>query len=307
MAKTLIVIAGPTAVGKTALSIKVASYFNTEIISADSRQFYREISIGTAKPSAEQLSLVKHHFINNKSLKENYSVADYETEALAMLDTLFKTHEVVICAGGSGLYINALCNGLDELPKTDEAVRLDLQKILDEIGIISLQNMLKEKDENHFNKMDIQNPQRLLRALEILIVTGKKMGDVYSQTPKVRPFNILKICLNAERDLLYQRINERVDEMVKNNLEDEALAWYHLKKLNALNTVGYREFFDYFEGVYSYPEAVDKIKQNSRNYAKRQLTWFRKDEQYKWFDSNNELELVIPYINEQLAVLNKNN
>lgn len=301
MFKTLVVIAGPTAVGKTALSIEIANYFNTEIISADSRQFYKEISIGTAKPTPKELSQCKHHFINNISLKENYSAAQFEHDALSLCTSLFAIHNQIILTGGSGLYIDALCNGFDEAPASSPMVRKELEELLIANGIEALQQNLKNIDPEYAAKVDMNNPQRLMRALEINKVSGQNMSFFQKGQAKQRPFHILKICLTMDREILYERINKRVDKMLSEGLEDEALAWYHLKNINALQTVGYKEFFDYFEGKMSYNETVEKIKQNSRNYAKRQLTWFKRDKSYHWFDVNLERNKIIPFIQQKLT------
>ena len=301
MQHTLVVIAGPTAVGKTALSIKIANQLNTEIISADSRQFYKELTIGTAKPSAKELNSCVHHFINNISLKENYTAAQFEQEALALIEKNFKTFDNILLTGGSGLYIDALCNGFDVAPPSDPSVRATLDAILQKDGLNSLQNMLIALDADFAKKVDIHNPQRVMRAIEINQLSGKNMSHFQKGEPKVRPFKIVKICLTMDRDILYERINKRVDKMLEAGLEDEALAYYHLKNLNALQTVGYKEFFDYFDGKMSYVETVDKIKQNSRNYAKRQLTWFKRDKSYIWFDILKEKELILPYILSQIT------
>jgi tRNA dimethylallyltransferase len=302
MPHTLVVIAGPTAVGKTALSIEIAKHLNTEIISADSRQFYQEISIGTAKPTAHELAQCPHHFINHLSLKTNYTAAQFEKEALQLCDTLFQKHGQILLTGGSGLYIDALCNGFDDAPPSDPELRATLEAQFKEQGLPYLQKLLFSLDPTYAQKVDLNNPQRLMRAIEINKLSGKNMDFFQKGAPKVRPFNILKICLTMERALLYDRINLRVDQMLQNGLEDEALAYYHLRNLNALQTVGYKEFFDYFEGKMDYQETVEKIKQNSRNYAKRQLTWFKKDSSYTWFDIVTEKELILPFILKQLSI-----
>ena len=302
MLHTLVVIAGPTAVGKTAMSIEVAKHLKTEILSADSRQFYKELTIGTAKPNHKELAACTHHFINNISLKEPYTAAQFEKEALALCEELFKQHQYLILTGGSGLYIDALCNGFDEAPPSNPSVRAELEEIFKIKGIKEIQDVLFQLDPIYAAKVDIFNPQRIMRALEINMISGKNMQFFQKGKPKQRPFNIMKICLTMDRELLYERINNRVDKMVNQGLEDEALAYYHLKNLNALQTVGYKEFFDYFEGKYSYTEAIDKIKQNSRNYAKRQLTWFKRDKSYVWFDITKEKDAILPYILNQTAI-----
>jgi tRNA dimethylallyltransferase len=302
MLHTLVVIAGPTAVGKTAMSIEVAKRLKTEILSADSRQFYKELTIGTAKPNHKELAACPHHFINNISLKEQYTAAQFEQEALALCEELFKQHQYLILTGGSGLYIDALCNGFDEAPPSNPSIRAELEEILKNKGIKEIQDLLFQLDPIYAAKVDIFNPQRIMRALEINMISGKNMQFFQKGKPKQRPFNMLKICLTMDRELLYERINDRVDKMVNQGLEDEALAYYHLKNLNALQTVGYKEFFEYFEGKYSYTEAIDKIKQNSRNYAKRQLTWFKRDKSYVWFDINKEKDAILPYILNQTSI-----
>jgi tRNA dimethylallyltransferase len=300
MHPTLVVIAGPTAVGKTAFSVELAQHLKTEIISADSRQFYKELTIGTAKPTAIELAACQHHFINHIHLKENYTAAKFEQEALALCNLKFMQHQQLVLTGGSGLYIDALCHGFDDAPPSDPAVRAELDLVLKNNGIKALQQMLIQLDPDYSQKVDINNPQRLIRAIEINQLSGKNMHFFLKGKVKQRPFKILKICLTMDRELLYERINKRVDLMIVNGLEDEALAYYHLKDINALQTVGYKEFFDYFEGNYSYTEAVDKIKQNSRNYAKRQLTWFKRDKEYTWFDINTNRNAILPFIMKAL-------
>jgi tRNA dimethylallyltransferase len=300
MYPTLVVIAGPTAVGKTAFSVELAQHLKTEIISADSRQFYKELTIGTAKPTAKELAACQHHFINHIHLKENYTAAQFEQEALALCNLKFMQHQQLVLTGGSGLYIDALCHGFDDAPPSDPAVRAELDLVLKNNGIKALQQMLIQLDPDYSQKVDINNPQRLIRAIEINQLSGKNMHFFLKGKVKQRPFKILKICLTMDRELLYERINKRVDHMIVNGLEDEALAYYHLKDINALQTVGYKEFFDYFEGNYSYTEAVEKIKQNSRNYAKRQLTWFKRDKEYTWFDINTNRNAIMPFIMKAL-------
>jgi tRNA dimethylallyltransferase len=300
MYPTLVVIAGPTAVGKTAFSVELAQHLKTEIISADSRQFYKELTIGTAKPTAKELAACQHHFINHIHLKENYTAAQFEQEALALCKLKFMQHQQLVLTGGSGLYIDALCHGFDDAPPSDPAVRAELDLVLKNNGIKALQQMLIQLDPDYSQKVDINNPQRLIRAIEINQLSGKNMHFFLKGKVKQRPFKILKICLTMDRELLYERINKRVDHMIVNGLEDEALAYYHLKDINALQTVGYKEFFDYFEGNYSYTEAVEKIKQNSRNYAKRQLTWFKRDKEYTWFDINTNRNAILPFIMKAL-------
>lgn len=281
-AKTLIVIAGPTAVGKTAAAIKLARQLNTEIISADSRQFYREMSIGTAKPDAEELSQAKHHFIDSHSITENFTVGDFEKQALQLLDELFKTHDDVIMVGGSGLFIQAVTQGFDDLPTANPAIRERLNQLFAERGIEYLQDKLKTADAYYYQEVDLNNPQRLIRALEVFEATGKPFSSYRKAIRNRRPFETVKIALNLPREILYDRINQRVDLMVKRGLIEEVRALLPYRHLNALNTVGYSELFDYFDGKIDLDTAISLIKQNTRRFAKRQLTWFRKDKEIKW-------------------------
>lgn len=299
--KFLIVIAGPTAVGKTALSIEIAREFNTEIISADSRQFFREMSIGTAKPSQEELKYVTHHFINSHSIKKEYNVGKYEREALDLLDNLFKKKEVVILTGGSGLYIDAVCKGFDNLPEVSIDIRENLNNIFKEKGIEELQAMLKEHDPEYYKTVDLSNPQRIIRALEVSISTGLPYSSFRKKETKQRTFNIIMIGLELPREELYERINARVDEMIKQGLMEEVKNLIEYKAHNALQTVGYKELFDHFSGKLELKDAIELIKQNTRNYAKRQLTWFRKDKEIKWFHPDEKKE-IIEYIKKKLEV-----
>ena len=273
----LIVVCGPTASGKTDYAIELAQYFNTEIISADSRQVYNEISIGTAKPSAEKLALIPHHFINHCSIQNTYNAGIFEKEALKLLEKLFIEHKVVIAAGGTGLYIKALCEGLDDLPKADENLRLQLQEELDEYGVDYLFNKLQELDIEGSKTIDSKNPHRIMRALELVIETGQSVLKIKTNPKIERPFKIIKVMMDVDREILYQQINSRVDEMIQEGLIEEVKKVYPFKKLKALQTVGYSELFEYFDGKCTLPEAIEKIKQHTRNYAKRQLTWFRNE------------------------------
>ncbi|WP_179414906.1 tRNA (adenosine(37)-N6)-dimethylallyltransferase MiaA [Mucilaginibacter sp. E4BP6] len=286
--KTLIVIAGPTAVGKTAIAIQVAKHYNTVVLSADSRQFYREMSIGTAKPDADELAAIKHYFIDSHSIQENFSVGDFEKQALALLDELFKEYDAVVMAGGSGLYIKAVCEGFDNLPVADPGIRHRLNQDFTELGIRHLQERLKEVDPDYYEQVDIQNPQRLIRALEVYETTGKPISYYRKSTVNKRPFNIVKIGLNLPRDILYQQINYRVDKMMELGLIDEVKSLIPHRSLNALNTVGYSELFDYFDGNTDLESALELIKQNTRHFAKRQLTWFRKDKDIHWLEADDE-------------------
>ncbi|MEI6509082.1 MAG: tRNA (adenosine(37)-N6)-dimethylallyltransferase MiaA [Bacteroidota bacterium] len=292
--KHLIIILGPTAVGKTSLAIRLAKHFYTEIISSDSRQFYKELNIGTAKPTDEEMKEVKHHFISHVSIDQLYSAGDFEREAIAKLDELFVTKDVVVMVGGSGLYIKAICEGLAETPKANEELRNRLQAIFEREGIESLQQMLKNLDADKYQKVDLQNPQRIMRAIEIAEETNIPVEKINKQIA-TRNFNTIKIGLTISRELLYERINNRVDEMIKNGLLKEAHDMHLHKDLNALQTVGYTELFDYIDGKNSLEFAIDKIKQHTRNFAKRQLTWFRKEEDVKWFETN-DFERIVTYI-----------
>jgi tRNA dimethylallyltransferase len=285
--KTLIVVAGPTAVGKTAAAIELAKHYNTVVVSADSRQFFREMSIGTAKPNADELAQVKHYFIDSHSITEPFSVGDFEKQGLALLDELFKTHDKVVLAGGSGLYIKAICEGFDELPTADPAIREKLNQELEEKGIAYLQEKLKLADPVYYNEVDLGNPQRIIRALEVFETSGKPISFYRQATVNKRPFNIIKLALNMPREVLYNRINQRVDIMLQQGLLAEVEALLPYRHLNALNTVGYTEIFDYMDGKTSLEKAIEMIKQNTRRFAKRQLTWFRKDQSFIWFDAGD--------------------
>lgn len=284
MTNHLIYITGATAIGKTALSIKIAQYLNTEIISCDSRQFYKEMSIGTAVPSQEELTSVPHHFIQSRSIFEDYSVGQFEKDALQKLSTLFQQKNDVVMVGGSGLYANAVINGLDYFPKVDSNIREDLNLQLQEKGIQYLQNQLKKMDIDSYHSIEINNPHRLIRALEICIGTQKTYSSFKNKPKEKRNFTTLKIGLTADREIIYHRINKRVDVMMENGLLKEAEKLYPYKNKNALQTVGYRELFDYLDGKTTLEFAIEEIKKNTRRFAKRQVTWNRKDNDIKWFD-----------------------
>ena len=273
----LICIVGATAIGKTALAIKIAKAFNAEIISADSRQFFKEMSIGTAVPNEEELSAVPHHFIQNKSIFEDYSVGDFERDALSLLKDLFEKKKVAVMVGGSGLYVDAVVKGLDYFPEVPSEIREQLNFELNEKGLETLQDELKNADPTYFEKVDIQNPHRIIRALEIYRATGKPYSSFLNIENTKRNFKTLYIGLTAERETIYARINQRVDQMIEAGLIDEAKSLFGYKEKNALQTVGYRELFEYFDGKYSLEKAVEEIKKNTRHYAKRQMTWFRKN------------------------------
>ena len=281
--KHLIVLAGPTASGKTATAIKLAKAFNAEIISADSRQFYKELSIGTAAPTDEELSKVKHHFVHNLSIEDKYDVADYEKDVLSYLKQYFKTKNVAIMTGGSGLFIDAVCNGLDSMPDISEEVRDRVSKMLETDGIEALQKEVEKVDNQYFQIVDKQNPRRLQRALEVYYQTDRPYSTFRQGNVVKRDFNIIKLAILWDRDKLIERINKRVDLMMQQGLLDEVRSVYPKRHLNSLNTVGYKELFDYLDGKCSLEQAVEKIKINTRQYAKRQMTWLRKRNDYQWF------------------------
>jgi len=286
-------------VGKTRCGIAVAKHLQTEIVSADSRQIYRETSIGTAVPSPEELSAVRHHFIQTVSLKENYNASRYEQEVLDLLEDLFKHHDQVLLVGGSGLYIHAVCEGIDELPSPDPVLRAELLRRVEHGGLESLTEELRRVDPVSHERIDLRNPMRVTKALEVSLQTGKPYSDHLSEKPKQRPFNILRIALNMERERLYQRINKRVDRMMEKGLLEEVERLQHFRGCNALKSVGYRELLDHLDGKTSLEEAVDLIKRNTRKFARRQLTWFRKDELYQWFSPDEPGELI-RWIEEKL-------
>ncbi|MBE9467265.1 MAG: tRNA (adenosine(37)-N6)-dimethylallyltransferase MiaA [Bacteroidetes bacterium] len=296
MSKNLIVILGPTGIGKTDLSIDIAKELNTCIISSDSRQIYKELKIGTAVPSDEQLKKVKHYFIANKSICDYYNASQFEFEVIDLLNELFKTSNNVLMVGGSGMYIDAVCNGIDDLPTIDDEVRRNLASRLHNEGIDSLRTELHKIDPDYYLTADVKNPKRILKALEVFIMTGKPYSSFLTKNKKKRDFNIIKIGLNIDRQKLYERINLRVDIMIENGLEDEAREFYKDKNLNALNTVGYKELFEYFDNKITLDKAIELIKRNSRHYAKRQLSWFNRDKSIKWFNTF-EKEKIVDFIN----------
>jgi tRNA dimethylallyltransferase len=295
--KYLIVIVGPTAVGKTDFSLKLAKKFHTEIISADSRQFFRETEIGTAKPTQEERQQVKHHFVDSLSISDSYDVGDYERDVIALLQELFEALNVVVMTGGSGLYVKAVCEGMDEMPEINPQIRVKFNKQLQIEGLRPLQEMLLRIDPEYYAKVDLQNPQRLIRALEVWEATGKPFSSFRIKQTKNRPFEIIKIGLERDREMLYRRIDERMDQMISQGLFEEAELLFGHRELNALQTVGYSEIFDYLEGKYDKQEAVRLLKRNSRRYAKRQLTWFKKDSEIKWFSVDQE-EKIWEFLDE---------
>lgn len=297
--KYLIVIAGPTASGKTKLGIELAKHFNTEILSADSRQFYREMTIGTAKPDATELAEVKHHFIDNLSIQEEYSVGDYERDALAVLDEIYKDNEVAIMVGGSGLFIQAVCEGLNEFPEVPKEIRAELSRLYQKHGVWILQKELKEKDPTYYEEVDKSNHQRLIRALEICRVSDKPYSEFRNQPKPKRAFTPIYLIMDWEREKLYDRINLRVDMMMRNQLLEEVKSLFEYRQLNALQSVGYQEFFKHLEGEYDIQEAIRLVKRNSRRYAKRQMTWFRKIEAAGFYNPD-DYEGILAFINRKM-------
>lgn len=297
----LVSVVGPTAIGKTSMAIELAKGLNTEILSADSRQFYKEMTIGTAVPSKEELQAVKHHFIQNRSIFDDYSVGDFERDAIAFLEDKFFPNDEAsfnsfVMVGGSGLYVDAVVKGLDNFPDVDPEIREKLNKALENHGITYLQEELKKLDPEYFSKVDQQNPHRLIRALEICYGTGKPYSSFLNRDSKKRNFKNIIIGLDAERHIIYDRINRRVDIMIENGLLKEAKELYPHKDVNALQTVGYRELFDYLEGKFSKEEAIEEIKKNTRRFAKRQLTWYRKNPDIHWFDYTTNPEEILAFI-----------
>ncbi|MDP2113681.1 MAG: tRNA (adenosine(37)-N6)-dimethylallyltransferase MiaA [Bacteroidota bacterium] len=289
---TLIVVLGPTGIGKSDISIQVANYFSTDIISADSRQFFRELSIGTAVPSEEDLKSVIHHFIHSRSIHDYYNVSEYETEAIDLINQLFRTKNPLILTGGSMLYIDTICKGIDDIPTVTPEIRQEVIGWYAENGLEALQQRLLNLDPEYHGIVDLNNPKRLLHAVEICQMTGKTFTSFRKNTVRERPFRIVKIGINQNREILYQRINERVERMMEAGLQDEARSVYPFKHLNSLNTVGYKELFAYFDGNCTLDEAVDLIKRNSRKYARKQLTWFRRDNEITWFEPEQIQEII---------------
>lgn len=300
--KTLICIVGPTAIGKTALSIKIANHFSTEIISADSRQFYKEMNIGTAVPSSKELKSVKHHFIQNKSIFEEYNVGSFEKDAIQLLGNLFKTNPITVMVGGSGLYIDAIIKGLDKFPEVSQEIRIALNNDYKKLGIEFLQEELKQKDPTYYNKVDLQNYHRVIRALEVCRSQKLPYSSFLNSENKTREFETIFIGLQAERFLVYNKINLRVDMMIDKGLIKEAKELLPHKTLNALQTVGYKELFKHFEGSTTKEEAIEEIKKNTRRFAKRQGTWFRKNEKINWFNYTSEASEIIQFIENKLPV-----
>lgn len=300
MKNTLITIVGPTAIGKTALSIQLANHFKSDILSSDSRQFFKEMTIGTAVPEPDELASAKHHFIQDRSIFEAYNVGEFERDALEKLNTLFTENETQIMVGGSGLYVDAVLKGLDYFPEVDASIRENLTNDLAERGIEHLQQKLKILDIETYNNIELENPHRVMRALEICIGTSKTYSSFKNKPKAKRNFKNIKVGLTADRQLIYDRINLRVDLMIENGLIEEAKKLYTHKELNALQTVGYRELFNYFDGTFTKEFAISEIKKNTRRFAKRQLTWFKRDQETIWFDYDEDIKTIIATIGEKI-------
>ena len=298
---TLIVVCGPTGIGKTEKAIALAQHFNTEIISCDSRQIYKELDIGVAKPSEEELNSVKHYFIDHISIQDYYNASIFEDEVLVLLDTLFENNNIVVMTGGTGMYIDAVCTGLDQTPRIDAEIRNNLKTRLEEEGIEKLRMELKILDPITYNKIDLQNHMRILKALEVTIMTGKPYSSLMGQERKKRNFNVVKVGLNAPREIMFDRINRRVDIMIEKELEAEAKSVYKYKDLNSLNTVGYKELFSYFDGTVTREKAIEQIKTNTRRYSKKQLTWLARYPEIKWFDISQDTHDIIDYCDNTLS------
>nr|WP_297788131.1 tRNA (adenosine(37)-N6)-dimethylallyltransferase MiaA [uncultured Allomuricauda sp.] len=298
--KVLLTVVGPTAIGKTALGIQLAKHFDTEIISADSRQFFKEMEIGTAVPSQDELHQAPHHFIQHKSIFEPYSVGDFEKEAISLLGKLFQKKDVVVMVGGSGLYVDAVISGLDKFPEVDPKIRTELNQQLKKEGVTSLQKELQEQDPDYYKTVDLENPHRLIRALEVCRASGKPYTSFLNRPKPKRPFKSLYIGIEAPREVIYERINTRVDLMIKAGLLDEAKKLFPHKRLNALQTVGYKELFEYIDGHCTLDFAVSEIKKNTRRFAKRQLTWLRKNDDILWVPYNTEPRKVLQMITDRL-------
>jgi tRNA dimethylallyltransferase len=297
---TLLVILGPTGVGKTNISLRLAEHLGCPVVSADSRQFYRELKIGTAAPTDKQLNRVKHYFIGSHSIFDEYSAGQYELDALNLLEELFQKNNVAMLVGGSMMYIDAVCNGMDDIPTVNAETREFWTRQYAECGLEFIQNELKRLDPKHYEEVDLQNSKRVLHALEICTITGNPYSDLRTGKRKERPFNILKIGLTRSREELYERINSRVDEMITDGLLQEAEQFYQFRQMNTLNTVGYKELYEYMDGKWTLDFAVNMIKQDSRRYAKRQLTWFNRDKEIRWFHPDEE-EQIIDFVNDKIT------
>jgi len=303
--KTIISVIGPTAIGKTKVAIALANHFKTDIISADSRQFFKEMTLGTAVPNADELASATHHFIQHKSILENYSVGDFEKDTLSLLDSLFVANDIVILVGGSGLYVDAVTKGLDSFPEIDPVIRTALNTLFENEGIISLQQKLETLDPEYYKKVDKDNPHRLIRALEVCIGSNKPYSSFLNKEKPARPFNVITVGLAAEREIIYNRINQRVDLMMQEGLLQEAKTLLQYKSLNALQTVGYKELFHYFDGEWTLEFAISEIKKNTRRFAKRQLTWFKKNKKTLWVTYNADIKDVINTVEQKIETKKK--
>jgi len=301
MYKYLISVVGPTAIGKTNLAIQLAEKYSTEIISADSRQFYREMNIGTAKPSVSELNSAKHHLINNKSVVDNYSIGEFEQDAIKQISNIHSRSNIAVLVGGSGLYLDVINYGLDQIPKTEKNIRNSLNNDFESKGLIYLQNKLKKIDLITYNNIDLNNSRRIIRALEVTISSGKPYSSFLNKKKVDRDFKVIEIGINAERELVYQRINNRVDDMVNQGLINEVKKLIKYKHLNSLNTIGYKEIFRYLNGDISLEFAVNEIKKNSRRFAKRQITWFKSNNNIIWFNQNYKIDNIIKVIDELIS------
>jgi len=292
MTKTLIVLVGPTGIGKTELCLQLARYFSTDIISSDSRQIFKELKIGTAAPTPEQLAQAQHHMVATHSVNDYYNAYEFEQDVLKLLDTLFQEHNQVLMTGGSMMYVDAVCKGIDELPTIDPELRQEVMDLYNNEGLDAVRRQLKMLDPEFYDQVDLKNHKRVMHAVEVCLMTGKPYSSLRTNSARKRPFNILKIGLDMDRETLYQRINKRVDQMVEDGLFEEAKNFYHLKHTNALNTVGYKEIFAHWDGEYDADTAIELIKRNSRRYAKRQLSWFRRDKEINWFHPADNEEII---------------
>jgi len=299
MSKTLIIIVGPTGIGKTSTAINIANSYNTEIISADSRQIFKELNIGTATPTSEELSLAKHHMIATHSIKDYYSAWEFEQDVMKLSKQLFDKHDTLVLTGGSMMYVDAVCKGIDDLPTIDEELRNSLKAQYEVDGIENIRRQLKKLDPEFYDIVDLKNHKRVIHAVEICLMTGKPYSSLRTNSIKKRPFNMIKIGLTMDRAALYERINLRVDKMLEAGLEDEVKRVYPLKELNSLNTVGYKELFAHYDGEYNFEKAIELIKRNSRRYAKKQLTWFKRDAEITWFNPS-DIEDIKKHIEKQL-------
>ncbi|TRX66004.1 tRNA (adenosine(37)-N6)-dimethylallyltransferase MiaA [Carboxylicivirga sp. M1479] len=299
---TLIVLIGPTGIGKTELGLQLAKQFNCEIISSDSRQIFKELQIGTAAPTPEQLSVVKHHMVGTHSVNDYYNAYEFEQDVLKLLQERFQQHPNMLMTGGSMMYVDAVCKGIDELPTIDAEVRQHVMDLHEKEGLEAVRGQLKMLDPVFYDQVDLKNHKRVMHALEVCLMTGKPYSSLRKNTDQKRPFRMIKIGLDMDRETLYQRINKRVDMMVEEGLFDEASQFYHLKNTNALNTVGYKEIFGHWDGEYDADTAIELIKRNSRRYAKRQLSWFRRDKEISWFHPQSKNE-IINFVNQQLELV----